>query len=193
MKKTPTAKKTDLVQSRKAGPGKRAVGKPNRHGLPTVSNRENLAALFGLEAESPPVEKSFCEEFSSNQASEGVAFEFVKRYENGEEKGQGSVQPAPKRKLKTQQTPEAELDLHGLRGREAEARTDSFVRASRRKGFKLVLIITGKGLHSPGRLPVLQDAVESRLRELKTEGLVRSHAWEKKIRENSGAILVALT
>ena len=116
----------------------------------------------------------------------------MQRLETGEQKGQGSVQPAPRRKLKQQTTPEAKLDLHGLRGREAEARTDSFVRASRRKGFKLVLIITGKGLHSPGRLPVLQDAAEARLRELKIEGLVRAFAWEKKTREDSGAILVTL-
>ncbi len=45
---------------------------------------------------------------------------------------------------------ENELDLHGLTSYEAEYEVQEFLKNSRNSGFKVVKIITGKGLHSPG-------------------------------------------
>ncbi|MGB5267732.1 MAG: Smr/MutS family protein, partial [Polyangiales bacterium] len=45
---------------------------------------------------------------------------------------------------------DAECDLHGQTAREAEREVLRFVRESQRTGKRWVLIIVGKGLHSPG-------------------------------------------
>jgi DNA-nicking Smr family endonuclease len=54
--------------------------------------------------------------------------------------------------------PQAELDLHGLTKTEALERLGEFLTTSRRQGLKKVLIVHGKGHHSPAG-PVLQRAV----------------------------------
>jgi DNA-nicking Smr family endonuclease len=58
--------------------------------------------------------------------------------------------------------PEAELDLHGLTVDEALTRVRFFLDDARYRGLQTVLIITGKGLHSPDG-PVLRQAVEKLL------------------------------
>jgi DNA-nicking Smr family endonuclease len=58
--------------------------------------------------------------------------------------------------------PQAVLDLHGLSSVEAEEALDRFIRDSRARGLAKVLIIHGKGLHSPGQ-PVLQQVVQNYL------------------------------
>jgi DNA-nicking Smr family endonuclease len=52
-----------------------------------------------------------------------------------------------------------ELDLHGLTRAEAVARTRLFLAGAVRQGWQVVVIVTGKGLHSPTG-PVLRQAVE---------------------------------
>jgi DNA-nicking Smr family endonuclease len=56
--------------------------------------------------------------------------------------------------------PQAELDLHGLSAPEAEAALAAFVREARASGLSKVLLIHGKGNHSPGP-PVLEGVVRS--------------------------------
>ncbi len=58
--------------------------------------------------------------------------------------------------------PQAVLDLHGLSSVEAEEALDRFIRDAKARGLSKVLIIHGKGLHSPGQ-PVLQRVVQSYL------------------------------
>jgi DNA-nicking Smr family endonuclease len=58
--------------------------------------------------------------------------------------------------------PQAELDLHGLSGLEAEEAIGVFVRAARARGLSKVLLIHGKGNHSPGQ-PVLERVVRNYL------------------------------
>lgn len=55
--------------------------------------------------------------------------------------------------------PAGELDLHGLTRDEAVARTRLFLAGAVRQGWQVVVIVTGKGLHSPTG-PVLRQAVE---------------------------------
>jgi len=56
--------------------------------------------------------------------------------------------------------PQAELDLHGLSGLEAEQAIEAFVLEARDRGLSKVLLIHGKGNHSPGQ-PVLERVVRS--------------------------------
>ena len=53
---------------------------------------------------------------------------------------------------------QAFLDLHGLRSAEAAAAVDAFLTESLRRGRRVVLIVHGRGLSSPGE-PVLKRAV----------------------------------
>jgi DNA-nicking Smr family endonuclease len=57
-----------------------------------------------------------------------------------------------------------ELDLHGLTKDEAIHALETFVKGAYRRGQQAVLVITGRGNHSPDE-PVLKIAVESWLRE----------------------------
>jgi DNA-nicking Smr family endonuclease len=54
--------------------------------------------------------------------------------------------------------PQAQLDLHGMTAAEAEEAVDGFLREARARGLDKVLIIHGKGNHSPGQ-PVLAARV----------------------------------
>jgi DNA-nicking Smr family endonuclease len=54
--------------------------------------------------------------------------------------------------------PAGELDLHGLIRDEALARTRTFLAHAARQGWPVVVIVTGKGLHSAAG-PVLRQAV----------------------------------
>jgi DNA-nicking Smr family endonuclease len=72
------------------------------------------------------------------------------------------LRDAPQRRKKKPTTrdprrPEAELDLHGLTVEEALSQLKSFLLGCKLKGYYLVKIIHGKGLHSPG---------EAKLKEL---------------------------
>ena len=58
---------------------------------------------------------------------------------------------------------QAECDLHGQTAREAERQVLRFVREAQRSGRRWVLIIVGKGLHSPGGKATLQSSVAEAL------------------------------
>ena len=60
--------------------------------------------------------------------------------------------------------PEDELDLHGLTVDEAKTRVRFFLQNAIYQGFRTVLLITGRGLHSASG-PVLRSAMEKLLRE----------------------------
>lgn len=68
------------------------------------------------------------------------------------------------KKNKYEQVLQARLDLHGLFVREALIAVENFLQESRTKGFSVVQIITGKGLHSQ-QGPVLKKEVQSFLRD----------------------------
>lgn len=60
--------------------------------------------------------------------------------------------------------PEARLDLHGLTVEEALGRADRFLRDSKDRGFRKVLIIHGKGNHSAQGRGVLREKVRELVR-----------------------------
>lgn len=95
------------------------------------------------------------------------------------------------RAIRKSPLPQEQLDLHGCTAAEAEAKTTSFLARARRNHLKTVLVITGKGIHSPEG-PVLKDVIEARLKSMKNDGSILAWLWEKKTREESGALLVYL-
>jgi hypothetical protein len=83
---------------------------------------------------------------------------------------------------------DAALDLHGLRAAEAEARLEAFLRESAASGLRKVLVVHGKGNHSPEE-PVLRAVVRRVLERSVQAG--RSGAAPKS-QGGSGATWVLL-
>jgi DNA-nicking Smr family endonuclease len=52
-----------------------------------------------------------------------------------------------------------QVDLHGLRSDEARETLGAFIREAHKQGIRCVRVVTGKGLGSPGKAPVLKDKV----------------------------------
>ena len=52
-----------------------------------------------------------------------------------------------------------QIDLHGLRSDDAREALGAFIRESHKQGIRCVRVVTGKGLGSPGKTPVLKDKV----------------------------------
>ena len=106
------------------------------------------------------------------------------------------LQHAPRRKRKksrnqkTSREPEAVLDLHGLTVEEASREIKSFVYSSKVKGYYLIKIIHGKGLHSLGEAK-LKALVEE---YLNGEGKKFISSWNKASVNHGGegAVMIFL-
>jgi DNA-nicking Smr family endonuclease len=83
-----------------------------------------------------------------------------------------------------------QLDLHGLTREEALDALPRFLLSARKKGQKAVLVITGKGNHSPEE-PVLHQAVASWLRDA-GRGAILEFAPAPREMGGSGAYVVFL-
>jgi len=83
-----------------------------------------------------------------------------------------------------------ELDLHGLTKDEALDALGSFVKGAYRRGQKAVLVITGRGNHSPEE-PVLKSAVDKWLREAGKEMVVEFFSAPRQM-GGDGAVVVFL-
>ena len=56
-------------------------------------------------------------------------------------------------------TIQRQIDLHGLRTDDAREALSAFIREAHKQGIRCVRVVTGKGLGSPGKAPVLKDKV----------------------------------
>jgi DNA-nicking Smr family endonuclease len=123
----------------------------------------------------------------------GVRFEL----ERVDERIRGRRAGAPARTVEALErrgvVPEASLDLHGLRGADAEREVVRFVRREHRRGARRLCIVHGKGLHSEGGVGVLRDHVVHALTEGGAAPIVRAFATAPAALGGSGALLVELT
>ncbi|HRH29670.1 MAG TPA: Smr/MutS family protein, partial [Aquabacterium sp.] len=55
---------------------------------------------------------------------------------------------------------QGQLDLHGLRTEEAREALGRFLRDAQVRGWRCVRVVHGKGLGSPGRVPIIKDKVK---------------------------------
>ncbi|AEJ61994.1 Smr protein/MutS2 [Spirochaeta thermophila DSM 6578] len=74
------------------------------------------------------------------------------------EKKGGERRSPDSRSRKRPSTPQAVLDLHGFTREEAEIRLKAFLGEAQGKGYRVLLIVHGKGLHSE-REPILKKVV----------------------------------
>lgn len=79
--------------------------------------------------------------------------------------------------------PEASLDLHGQKRADVVDRMRFFLQNAERLGWKTVLVITGRGLHSSDGKPVLRNEVEA---FLTGEGRKQVAEWCRAPRQYGG-------
>ena len=94
------------------------------------------------------------------------------------------------KKRKSAAVPEAVLDLHGLKIEEAEKEMRSFLLSSRLSGYHIVIIIHGKGLHSPGEAK-LKNSVRTFL-DTQVNGMIVRWKAAPLNQGGSGAVIVYL-
>ena len=82
-----------------------------------------------------------------------------------------------------------QLDLHGLRREEAREQLTHFVRVCHRRGVRCVRVVHGKGLGSPGKMPVLKSKVHSWLVQ---KAQVLAFVQAKPSEGGAGALVVLL-
>ena len=84
---------------------------------------------------------------------------------------------------------QGEIDLHGLRREDAREVLAGFLRDAVRQGLRCVRVVHGKGLGSPGKMPVLKGKVHSWLIQ-KNE--VLSFVQARADEGGAGAVVVLL-
>jgi len=87
---------------------------------------------------------------------------------------------------------QAECDLHGRTSREADREVLRFVRESQQKGKRWVLIIVGKGLHSPDGKATLQSSVAEALAKRSPARFVLAFRTAPRHLGGTGALVARL-
>lgn len=87
---------------------------------------------------------------------------------------------------------QAECDLHGQSSRAAEREVLRFVRECQQKGKRWVLIIVGKGLHSPGGKATLQSGVANALSQRAPARFVLAFRTAPRHLGGTGALVARL-
>jgi len=76
-----------------------------------------------------------------------------------DEAAAAAPRPLPPRTEMEKAAAQDSLDLHGMTVEDAQAALRYYLRESRLEGYRKVLVIHGKGLHSENRKSVLKEAV----------------------------------
>lgn len=84
---------------------------------------------------------------------------------------------------------QSEIDLHGMRRDDARESLAAFIRDAHRRGLRCLRVVHGKGLGSPGKVPVLKGKVHSWLVQ-KTE--VMAFVQARADEGGAGALVVLL-
>jgi DNA-nicking Smr family endonuclease len=185
---------------REPEPSGTRIRQTNRHGIPVFGKDADLSVYFAEPKADFPERRPTAS--ADPPEPDGIAFESLLETEldgldqtamlaRKRDDLPPDRRPSLRRRLRDYPPPQAELDLHGLTSAQAAERTEIFVRTSRQRGRRTVLIITGRGIHSDGR-PVLPDVVESRIADLRRRNWILASQWERGSKERSGALIVYL-
>jgi DNA-nicking Smr family endonuclease len=143
---------------------------------PEVFTHPDLDALRELEAlvsGQAPFDLSDSDEFIEGRIS-GLDPAIVRRLRKGEYAVQGHI------------------DLHGMTREEAKGAVDRFLRESRIRGKRCVLVVHGRGTHSKDQVPILKEALRSWLASNRFARHVLAFASARPADGGTGAIYVLL-
>jgi DNA-nicking Smr family endonuclease len=127
---------------RLAEPGRVHGHRPRPEPHPRQREADERAALLEALSDEVDVESLLLTDDGLSFRRPGLSPDVVTRLR----RGQWSIQ--------------AQIDLHGLRRDEARDQLAAFVRDALQRGQRCVRVIHGKGLGSPGRVPVLKAKVQ---------------------------------
>ena len=97
------------------------------------------------------------------------------------------------RKLRTGDfSTQANIDLHGLVREEAKLALETFIQKARVSGYRCVLVVTGRGLHSKDSIPVLKQSVQGWLTRGKVAKQVLAFCSANPKDGGTGALYVLL-
>ena len=97
------------------------------------------------------------------------------------------------RKLKRGKFPiQSHIDLHGLIKKDAEDAVRKFLMNSHSRGLRCVLIVHGRGLNSPGSVPVLKERLPVWLNRGPARKIVMAFSSAQPYDGGTGAIYVLL-
>jgi DNA-nicking Smr family endonuclease len=97
------------------------------------------------------------------------------------------------RRLRRGEVPvDGRIDLHGMVLAEARAHLDLFVRTMRARGERCLLVIHGKGMHSPGGLAVLRGEIGAWLSQGPASEHIAAFATACEDDGGEGAVYVLL-
>jgi DNA-nicking Smr family endonuclease len=166
-------------------PNVKADNQQTKQGVKKLSLEDDL--FNAIEEENEPDESfdELLEESLSDKSSQNIIKEKIAASSE-------KIELSKTTKLSKYPGPQDEIDLHGLKGDEAELKADFFIRDSKARGLVTIRIIVGKGTHSEGRA-VLPDIVEGKIIDLKREGQIYTFKWEKGRKLKSGAVIIYLT
>jgi DNA-nicking Smr family endonuclease len=154
------------------------------------------ATASGLEraAPSPPAadRDEPARESMRSLVSDGLRFETV---DDGErlEGRRLEVDPRELRRLRRgQYAIDGKLDLHGMSLEDARRAVEAFVKKRQTDGDRVVLVVHGKGSHSPRGLAVLRGEIAAWLSQGRAARHVAAFATAPEEQGGSGALLVLL-
>jgi len=164
-----------------------------------------LKGRSGRDQPRPPTPPSESAQAAGRQAREEAAAAQLKRFMAGEvefdlefsdEFLQGHVRGLDERTLRQLMagalSVEAHLDLHGCNAEQAMDSVLFFVRESYLMGRRVVLLVTGRGLNSPGGLGVLKQEVQNWLTRDPLKRVVLAFCTAQPRDGGTGALYVLL-
>ncbi len=166
--------------------------KKGKKGIPTLSDKDDLADLFNAKDGQPGKQKP--REDFGKLLDQSLTDKFhLQLLDQKKKVGDGTkpINLTVTERVRLFPPVQQEIDLHGYTAAEALPRVTAFVQGCRKRGLRTVRIIVGKGTHSQGKA-VLPDITETELVRLKNERALLSFQWEKKDKRKSGAVLVYL-
>jgi DNA-nicking Smr family endonuclease len=166
-------------------PNVKADNQQTKQGVKKLSLEDDLFNTIEEENEPDESFNELLEESLSDKSSQNIIKEKIAASSK-------KIELSKTTKLSKYPGPQDEIDLHGLKGDEAELKADFFIRDSKARGFVTIRIIVGKGNHSEGRA-VLPDIVEGKIIDLKREGQIYTFKWEKGRKLKSGSVIIYLT
>ena len=161
---------------------------PRASGTATFAHAANALGVAAL----PPSSKRVSAAATPAAVVIQPGSEFVVREEDGLLEGyRNKLGPRVLERLRG--APRATLDLHGLRVAIAESRLAAFIERAPYTGTALVLVIVGKGRHSPGGRPVLAGEISGWLCTGSNARRVLAFRSAPPELGGSGGVLVLLT
>jgi DNA-nicking Smr family endonuclease len=145
-------------------------GRPEAFRHPDLETLRELEALVSGEA---PFDIADTDEYVEGHVS-GLDPALVRKLRGGEYSVQGHA------------------DLHGLTREEARREVVRFLKESRRRGQRCVLLVHGRGLHSEEQVPVLKEALRSWLATARFGRHVLAFATARPQDGGAGALYVLL-